>query len=277
MKNILALVIISCLLIGTANEAKAQRGWEIGGLVGTAWYFGDLNTRYSLSKPGPAASFAGRFNFNNRISVAGQLSYSWLEADDADSENEFERARNLNFRSHTFDLSGVFEFNFLPYTHGKYEEPFSPYMLMGFGIARISPHGELDGTWYDLREFGTEGQAPGSEYFKITGSWIVGLGFRFDLNRTVSMNIEARMNRVFTDYLDDVSTVYPDKGALESRRGMTAVLLSDPSIANEEFPELGEEGRQRGNSNDNDVFATLKVGLMYYFGKVRCPAISEPW
>lgn len=267
------MVIVGLVTLGSV---EAQRGWEVGGQVGAAWYFGDLNTSYRLNKPRPAASFVGRYNFNKRVSLTAQASYAWIEADDADSNNDFERSRNLNFRSHTFDLSGVVEFNFLPYTHGKYEEPFTPYILSGFSVVRFSPHGELDGTWYDLREFGTEGQLPGNEYYKLTGAWILGLGFKFDLNRTTSVNIEGRMNRVFSDYVDDVSGTYPNKTALQGRRGTTAVQLSDPSFDNEDFPNLGEEGRQRGNANDNDVYATLKVGLMYYFGKVRCPAISQP-
>ena len=270
-------IFFGAMILGIfATSGMAQRGWEIGGQVGTAFYFGDLNTQYRLNKPGLAASLVGRYNINKRVSFTAQASYAYLSADDAESRNDFERARNLNFFSHNFDLSGVVEFNFLSYTHGSYEEPFTPYLLTGFAIARFSPQGELNGQSYDLRDFGTEGQAPGNEYFKITGSWILGMGFKFDVSPTWSVNIEARMNRMFTDYLDDVSTVYPDKNALQSRRGTIAVQLSDPSFDNEDFPNIGEAGRQRGDKNDNDVFATIKVGMMYYFGRVRCPAISQP-
>jgi len=278
MKKIIIHILFSLLLFATAStNVDAQRGWEVGGLVGAGWYFGDLNTSYSLSSPGPAASLAARYNFNKRICVAGQLSYAWLHADDANSQNDYEKARNLHFRSHTFDASGVIEFNFMPYTHGSYDEPFTPYMLTGFALTRFSPQAELNGVWHDLRDLGTEGQAPGNEYFKVSGAWILGLGFKFDLNRTTSVNIEARMYRLFTDYLDDVSTVYADNGRIASRRGTIAAQLADPSFDNDEFPDIGTAGRQRGDANDNDVYATMKVGLMYYFGKVRCPSISRPY
>ncbi|MBK8080358.1 MAG: hypothetical protein IPK25_08795 [Saprospiraceae bacterium] len=46
---------------------------------------------------------------------------------------------------------------------------------------------------------------------------------------------------LFTDYLDDVSTVYPDKTLLLAKRGQTAVELSDRSL----IDGLGAKDRQK--------------------------------
>lgn len=276
MKKSCAYILTLGLLLCAVTLVDAQRGWEAGGSLGIAYYFGDLNTGYSLKKPGPAASVNGRFNFNSRTSVTFAGSYVFLRADDADSKNDYERARNLSFTSHLADLSAVIEFNFLPYIHGSYNESFTPYVLSGFSAFHFNPRAELNGEWIALRDLGTEGQQAGNEYFLISGSWIFGGGFKMDLNRVWSVNFEIRSHQVFTDYLDDVSTTYPNKNVLASRRGPTAVALSDRSIENDQFPEIGEEGRQRGDSKDNDSFNLIKVSLMYYFGRVRCPSISEP-
>ncbi|MDX1685997.1 MAG: DUF6089 family protein [Saprospiraceae bacterium] len=275
-KHLLIRLLALPLTLVVLLPAHGQRGWEVGGSLGVSYYFGDLNTSYSLNKPGPAASLNARFNFNTRTSVSFNGSYAYIYADDADSKNDYERTRNLSFASHLADLAATLEFNFLPYRHGSYNESFTPYVLTGFSVFHFNPRAQLNDEWFNLRDFGTEGQQPGNEYFLVSGSWVFGGGFKMDLNRVWSINIEINSHQVFTDYLDDVSTTYPDKTTLRNRRGMTAVLLSDRSIENDQFPELGQEGKQRGDSKDNDSFNIFKVSLMYYFGKVRCPAISQP-
>jgi hypothetical protein len=264
------------LVFLTHNYTFGQKGWELGGSVGVAYYFGDLNTGYNLSKPGPTLSINGRYNFNNRVSFGATGSYAYIYADDANSRNDYERARNLSFASNIVDFSGTFEFNFLPYTHGSYDEYFTPYVLTGFSIFRFNPKAQLNNEWYTLRDLGTEGQDGGNEYYLMSGAWVFGGGVKFDINRVWSINIEMRSHQAFTDYLDDVSTVYPNKTTLTNSHGPIAAQLSDRSIETEEFPEIGEEGRQRGDSKDNDSYNLFKVSLMYYFGRVRCPDISLP-
>ena len=272
MLRIFAIVM---LFVFSSNSLLAQKGVEVGGTVGFSQYFGDLNTEFRFTEPGPALSFLGRYNFNNRISVSGTLTYAYLYAKDSNSENDFEQARNLSFASHIADVSARFEFNFLPYTHGSYDEAFTPYIFGGLSGFYFNPRAELDGTWHNLRPLTTEGQD--NEYYNLSGAWLFGGGFKFDISRLWSVNIEIRSYQVFTDYLDDVSGTYPNMTDLLNRRGQLAVDLSDRSVDNELFPEIGEEGRQRGNSKDNDNFNLIQFGLVYYFAKVRCPAISNSY
>jgi len=83
------------------------------------------------------------------------------------------------------------------------------------------------------------------------------------------------MHQLFTDYLDDISTVYPEIFDLRLNRGDIAVALSDRSIVAEGQPAVGEPGRQRGNSADDDSYAILNVGVTYFLGKLKCPPISK--
>ncbi|MFZ1750821.1 MAG: hypothetical protein WAU01_11545, partial [Saprospiraceae bacterium] len=95
---------------------------------------------------------------------------------------------------------------------------------------------------------------------------------KYDINRTWSVNLEISTRFVFTDYLDDVSSIFPDKTLLESTRGATAVLLSDRSLVE----GIGEAGRQRGDTKGNDKFTFVGISLMKYFGGIECPSISKP-
>jgi len=47
--------LLFLFFIGFATFAFGQRGWEAGGMIGGAHYFGDLNTSVDLSSPGGMA------------------------------------------------------------------------------------------------------------------------------------------------------------------------------------------------------------------------------
>jgi len=269
MTNRIILIFIALLsLVGTL---MSQKGYELGGWAGTSFYHGDINSSRLVQKPGLAIGVMARRNFDTRVAVKTQLSYGRVGADDANSKNNFERNRNLSFRSNILDWTNTLEFNFFSYEHGHATNNMTPYMFGGFNVFRYNPTAELDGTRYTLRSLGTEGQIPGSEYGLISGGWVLGGGFKFDVNRVWSVNIDMSLRFLFTDYLDDVSTEFPDKDELRGTRGDIAVALSDRSLVD----GIGIAGRQRGNSNNNDRYTFVGVSILRYFGGIECPEVSK--
>lgn len=253
-------------------QLHAQRGPEVGGWLGVSNYFGDLNTRYDLGLPGPAGGVLLRYNFNERLAWRLSGNYGMARGNDARSDNYYERTRNLMFRSSLLEVAGQLEFNFLPYIHGSYENFFSPYLAAGLQYTHFRPRALYEGTWYDLQPLGTEGQLPGDEYRLSTFGVSTAFGLKFDLSYRWSMNLEVGIRKLFTDYLDDVSTTYPDPLVLASQRDPLAVILSDRSTTD---PKIGDPGRQRGDSRSTDNYTFLGIGLVYYFGQVACPSISR--
>ncbi|MFK8103387.1 MAG: DUF6089 family protein [Saprospiraceae bacterium] len=268
---IVALICSYCLV------SNAQRGWEVGGWGGVSYYFGDLNTSLDLSKPGLALGLIGRYNFNNRICLKFSANYGSISANDADSDNIYERARNLSFQSIVVDGTAQLEFNFLPYTHGSRDEFYTPYLFAGLSAFYFNPQTEYEGALVNLRDLGTEGQFRGEEYYSIQGALAYGGGFKIDLSYEWSINVEISGRRLFSDYLDDVSGTYADKDDLDAFRGADAVALSDRSITIDGVndTQIGQVGRQRGNSNNNDSYVMMGIGLVYYFGDIRCPPYSR--
>ncbi len=271
--------LIIFIILGMLLPGQAQRGWEAGVWMGGSYYFGDLNTSFNLTRPGPAGGVMGRYNFNKRTGLKFSANFGMVYGDDALSKNVYERARNLSFRSTIIEGAGQFEFNFLPYTHGSEEEYFTPYLFAGLSVFSFNPHANYNDEWVALRPLGTEGQFKGEEYYAVSAAVIFGGGLKFDLSYEWSLNIEVAGRHTFTDYLDDVSTEYPDPDNLERLRGPLAVALSDrsgevdpstlpPGI---DFSMIGAEGRQRGESNTRDIYLMFGVGVLYYFGDVRCP------
>ena len=268
-----AAALLVAVAVAPGTPLRAQAGWEAGLHVGAGHYFGDLNTDFSLNDPGINLAAVARYNFSNRWSTRLMASYMRVAASDADSPNNYERARNLHFRSDVLDLGLGMEFNFLRYDHGSRDDFWTPYVFASFMVSQFDPQAELDGQWVDLRDFGTEGQFLGEEYYTTALGLTYGIGVKLDLTYEWSLNFELNARQLFSDYLDDVSTVYPDAEDLRDIRGEDAVRLSDPSILIEGVNDqtLGETGRLRGNPSDRDQYAGLTVGLVYYFGDLRCP------
>lgn len=282
-RSIVPLVVSLFCLVGL----QAQQGVEFGGFLGASHYFGDLNTNFKMNSPGFSGGLIGRYNFNERVSIKLAGSYGKVSADDANSNNTFEQRRNLSFESPILDGSAQIEFNFLPYIHGSRDHFFTPYLLAGFSVTKFNPQthycasdptiplSQCNGPTRiaDLRPLGTEGQFKGEEYYTVAGGFAFGMGLKIDLSYEWSINVEASVRRLFSDYLDDVSTVYPDMSDVENFRGELAVALSDRSTPTPQ--KIGEAGRQRGNSQNTDAIAFLNVGIVYYFGDLRCPKPSN--
>lgn len=268
--------IVVALLLGFVQVSSfAQRGWEGGAWVGISNYFGDLNTNFDVTRPGYAGGINARYNFNERICLKFSGSLGNVSADDAESRNPFEQARNLSFQSQIWEGAAQVEFNFLPYLHGSRDEFLSPYLFAGFNVFNFNPQTEFDGELVDLRPLGTEGQFRGEEYYGTQLGFVYGLGMKISLDYRWSINIEIGGRALGTDYLDDVSTVFADADDIENLRGSLAASLSNRSIEiqgvdNADF----SPGRQRGNSSNNDSYFLTGISLMYYFGDLNCPKIS---
>lgn len=261
VKNIIIIAVFSVFTTGL----QAQ-DWEAGGWVGTSHYFGDLNPNYDFGQAELAAGIIARYNFNQRLAVKFGGNYGNISGSDALSDNVFQRNRNLSFRSEMLEGNLNFEFNFLTYEHGSKYNGFTPYVFAGVSLYNFNPQAQLDGEWYDLQPLGTEGQFRGQEYNLTQVAMNYGGGFKFDLSFDWSINMFISSRRLFTDYLDDVSTVYADQGDLEEIRNEFSILLADRSLNNS-----GTAGNQRGNAQNNDSYAFVGIGLVYNFARINCP------
>lgn len=256
-----------CLILFFGSALKAQKGMEVGAHIGMAHYFGDLNPNPTFTDPGFGVGLVLRRNFNERICLKGGVDYAFISGTDADSNNSFERDRNLSFKSQIFDFNAGIEFNFFPYVHGSAEYFYTPYIFTGFSVLKFNPKAELDSQTYALRDLNTEGSS--NAYGLVTGTWLYGIGFKWDYNRDWSFNVELSGRSATTDYLDDVSTLYPEYGGLTD----IGAALANPSTVDGH----GQPRTQRGNSEGNDKVIFLNIGLLKYFGDIPCPDITKDW
>lgn len=263
--KIIKHLLLMLLLVAATQQSKAQ-SWEVGGWLGFSYAFDDINTEYRFDNPNMAMGVMSRLNFSPRLSVKLSGNFAQIGGDDQLSNEPFQKQRNLSYRSNVFDGTFQFEFNFLEYEHGSDDHFFTPYLFVGATIFWFNPQAEYEGEWVELQPLGTEGQFRGDEYNLIQPAIAYGGGFKFDLSYEWSVNVEISARKLFTDYLDDVSTLYPDLEDLQDARGSIAVALADRSIDG----VVGESGRQRGNSQDTDMYAFVGLSLIYNFAAVKC-------
>jgi len=271
MRNIKSIGLLLGLVLTCQFSFAQMRGWEVGGWGGVTNYFGDLNTNLRLNRMHFAGGIGARYNLNDRLAMRFGTNVGKISATDKDSDNSFEKRRNLDFKSIIVDGTAQFEFNYLPYVHGSRDYFYTPYMFLGPSVYYFNPKTEFEGNTYSLREMGTEGQFRGEEYGSIQWAITYGIGFKVDLSYRWSVDFHLSARKLFTDYIDDVHGEYADIRDIRAQRGDIAAALADRSGE----PPIGLEGRQRGNGKNSDAYVFLGVGLNYYFGQIRCPSIQR--
>ena len=258
-KHRIILLLIATFAFSFSAEAQQFKpNTEVGILLGTSYYLGDLNTTH-FNQPLPAAGLIIRKNIDKRFAYKAEVMYLNIQSDERYSEDTIAKNRGLHFKSPIYELSGQVEFNFLPYQPGNPLYTWTPYVYTGISIFHFNPQAEnRNGEWVDLQPLGTEGQGTTSfpekeKYSLIQYSIAMGGGFKIAVNPSFNIILEYGVRKTFTDYLDDVSTTYP--GDILSMTN-EATYMSDPSGSH----ELGE---QRGNPDKKDWYSFAGITLSF--------------
>ncbi len=267
---LLPAILHFAILVPSSYGQKNELGFFFGG----SYYLGDLNPYRQFSLPRIGAGAIYRFNFNDNVAV--RINGFWGNVAGDDAIVQYNEVRNLQFRSNIFEMSVQGEVNFIYFTPGDMDTPSTPYLFGGGGFFRFNPQAEINGQWYNLRSLRTEGQGsdlyPERKPYSLTSSIVLlGIGYKFNITRQFTGAIEWGMRRSGTDYLDDVSTTYPDPSVFEGNA--LAMQLYDRSLENR-----GENtGFQRGNPNTNDWYSFFGMVLTVRikdFSRYRCPAYN---
>jgi hypothetical protein len=277
MRQLLATLIICIPISLFAQNSIVQEG-EFGIGIGAAHYFGDLNTRAKLNRPKPSAGIFFRKNFGNYIAMRISGNYAQLGYSDVyNTHNEFMHRRNLSFNTNVWELGLQGDFNFYRFLPGDPEFRFTPYVTFGISAFNYDPYAYLNGDKYFLRQLGTEGQAIDSLHRKPYSSMAIafpfGVGIKYSINERINVGFEVVYRFANTDYLDDVSTTYVDPALFPLNPDgsySSAYLLSDRSYETGE--RIGIKGRQRGNSQNKDAFATALFYISFNLQSYKCPS-----
>ena len=132
------------------------------------------------------------------------------------------------------------------------------YAFAGIGAFYFNPKAFYANQWVPLQPLGTEGQGIGplNKYLRFNISLPLGIGFRYAINYQWRLGIEVDYRKTFTDYIDDVSTVYYSPDSLLKYRGPAAVYLANPGLGGLNGGGIDPTlpGYQRGDQTDFDAY-----------------------
>lgn len=276
--------IVGCFC--SSFPSQAQQGdyllGEVGIGLGTAHYFGDLNTRARLNRPKPSGTFYFKKNLGSYIAARVGVSYAELGYSDIyNTQNQVQLQRNLSFNTAVWEVALQGDFNFFRFVPNEPGFNFTPYITLGVGLFNYDPYTFLQNERVYFRELpvGTEGQNsplyPDRKMYGTTALSIpFGGGFKYAISGgRFNIGLEVVHRFTNTDYLDDVSTTYVDPAAFPKPPGGVSVaqLLSDRSY--ELGAPIGIPGRQRGNgSRQRDQFVTAQLTFSFNLFSYKCPA-----
>jgi hypothetical protein len=257
---------VLCLFLSIANFVVAQR-FHIGVFGGLAAYNGDLTDKIFPKKvTNGALGITANYELTDNIMLRGGFTYTIVGGADRFSSKPDLRARNLSFETSIAEFSMVGEY----YLLSLYENRISPYAFAGLAVFRFNPYA-FNGTTEKiyLQELSTEGQGlPGyaNKPYKLTQAAIpVGGGVKFAVTDNLHLGLEVGLRKLFTDYLDDVSTSYADPNDLLAGRGQLAVDMSyrGDDVGDPVYPI---KGAQRGSAKNKDTYYFTGLHLTYRLG-----------
>ncbi|RZJ77637.1 MAG: hypothetical protein EOO47_16225 [Flavobacterium sp.] len=266
MRNIkFAAFFVTALFL--SYPAFSQR-FEVGVNAGGSSYLGDLNQYNPVKISGLNAGAFVKLNFDPHWGLGFHYNYGKIKANDATSKYDQLKERNLNFSNSLNELSLLLDFNLFDlYSHNG-RRKFTPYIFLGGGVVIFDPTTEYKGEEYKLRLYNTEGQAESYKKYAITIPYGVGVRHKLKEQWTVFSQIGYRT--AFTDYLDDVSGVYPQANAWDNTgTGGISKPLSDRS-GEQTGNYIGEPGLQRGDFRKRDTYMFVGIGITYTFVSAKC-------
>ncbi len=261
MKQII-FILITFFYLSNAFSQTFQV--DVG--LGAVTYNGDLQLqKFKPNNFLPAFTVGLGYSLNDHIGINGNIIYCKISGDDKKAQKPQLIARNLNFTSTVVEGNLLLEYNLFSTTDPPLINPF---FYAGIGVFHFNPYTfDTAGNKVYLQPLGTEGQGlsqyPDRKPYSLFQFNIpFGGGIRYKLNDHISISAEASFRRLFTDYLDDVSTTYPDSLSLLKGNGPLSVKYSfrkneiDPSAR---YPN----DTNRGNQSRGDTYYFVLFKLSF--------------
>ena len=232
--------------------------------LGMSSYYGDLQSAGLIPHPSLLLEYS-RAMGTNLVSKT-TISYYRIGASDAKGSEKDLIPRNLSFQANNVEISTSVEMRlFNAYKEKQFM--INPYVFAGVGISSNNPFTEFKGDKVSLRSLQTEGL----RYSNIATVFPMGVGLRIKPLSAAVLILEAGYRFTNTDYLDDVSTVYPDNDLLTDD---LAKNLSDRG------PEAGFSpalpGGKRGEPGNKDGYLIMSMKMEIHLRAIFQQTMKKP-
>lgn len=273
-------ILLLGLVVSAGSLAFCQGNvkFEIGFQGAKAMYQGDLSPVPTFKSGDYSAGIWFKKQYTPHLGIRIGLMQSSLSGYDSASTNGFQLRRNLSFQSAVTELSVMGEFNFYPYRPGMKGYNFTPYISSGLALDFFKTSAVFGTGSVLLHNVGTEGQVfliagHKEQYSRTCLALPFNVGMKWYLGGKWQMAVEAGVRWLKSDYLDDVSTVYPGEQKYAIERQGYNLKYSDRSV------EIGQSffpaGKQRGVSTFDDTYYYFGATFIYTVTSGTCPAFKH--
>ena len=264
MKNLKAIPAFLCLLFYEhAFCQERDKSTTIALFTGIINYQGDLNPNsFTFRHSHFTTGLIIHKPLNRWLSLRAGANIGRIEA--ADRYNrDYLKPRNLSFFTSIKEAYAGLELT-MPYMSTR---RFTPFMYGGLAIFHFNPWTyDNNGAKTYLKPLSTEGQGlpqfPKQRPYNLTQlAFAFGGGAKFAITDCINIGIDFSQRKTFTDYLDDLSSMYVDKNTLLQAKGPKAVELAyrgDELAGGQPYPAHGE---QRGTPSEMDWYYFLGVTM----------------
>jgi opacity protein-like surface antigen len=243
---------------------------HVGVFGGLSAYQGDLTEKIFPKKvTNGAIGVTVNYEWLEQVMIRAGYTYTVVGGADRFSDNDSLIARNLAFETKISEFSLVGEYYFF----NLYNQKFSPYIFGGLAVYHFNPYAFNGSTQkIFLQPLSTEGQGlsqyPDRKPYSLTQLAIpFGGGIKYAFTDNLRLGLEFGFRKLFTDYLDDVSSSYVDPNDLLAAKGQLAVNMS---YRGDELPggnpNYPAKGAQRGGATHKDWYYFLGLHLTYRLG-----------
>ena len=278
MKYILAILLAFSPFYLAAQKFQ----WDL--YAGVANYQGDLQgRRFTFEQSKPSIGLGLSYGFTPHFLVRGAAHYMTVSGDDKNNTKATGILyRNLNFTSKIWEAQLAVEYQLF----NIQERSFTPYIFAGIAAFHFNPYSfDSLGTKVYLRSLSTEGQGlaayPDRKPYKNNQIAIpFGGGLKLAISPKITVGVELGLRKLFTDYLDDVSTTYVDSATLFAAKGAQAIEFAYRGSEIHGAPPYPAAGSQRGNPKIKDWYYTTVFRMSFNLGynftagkknKLGCP------
>lgn len=244
--------VFSPLLLAQRSEIWREKPgtWLLNVGLGASRYVGDLNERSDLAhlRLGTALNVAAAYRYSPQLTLRAEAQLYYIRGTQQDTHLAY---NNLSFHSVNPDIWAGLQWDF--WRADNRNHVIIPYALAGVGLTYLTPKTTYKGQGISLAPLHTEGV----DYNRLPVILRYGLGVPVAATERFKFHLEGTYTHVLSDYVDDVSTVYPDRNGMEP----IAAALSDRRF--ELGQTLNPAGAKRGNSGRRDGYFILSARLIF--------------
>ena len=267
MLRITYVIFIQLLLL----SGVGAQTWYVGFGPGASQYVGDIPDRSAQAMFRGTASGGIHYHNGKRFHLSLTGMATQLRAMDANTDNLM--SRGLSFTSWLSEGALMGRYDLISRNNGRLRG----YVTAGAAVFYVNPWTfGAGGDKVSLYPLSTGGQGLSQypdvkDHQKINASIPFGAGFDIAFIKRTRLEFDFLLRKTFTDYIDDIGSIYPDRNVLLNAKGATSVAYAWRGSG--PYPAAGST---RGDADDKDWYSSFNVRLKLPLTKDKQKETPKP-